>query len=199
MTVKCKHCGGINVFVKGEDNTYCYICGGKFQAEDNWMKEAYETFKKEQQKVCVCGFDIDKGWGSYKTCNYCNGKQKKVCVHGFEEDDMYKCLQCQSPTIDSMDTPEDSMVLPPDASGFQSLSDEIEVVGFRTKIEFKDKDGNIKMVSATRGEDGVKAKKVKEAVKKLKEVLCRYSEDDPGEAFIDKKINQIFGEKLTKW
>ena len=51
------------------------------------------------------------------------------------------------------------------------LSEKIEVVGFHTEVIFKDKDGNKKIVNATKGEEGLKVKDVKKAVDKLKEEL----------------------------
>ena len=46
-----------------------------------------------------------------------------------------------------------------------NLSEKIEVVGFGTDVEFKDKEGNIKIFNATKGEEGIKAKDVKEFIK----------------------------------
>ena len=50
-----------------------------------------------------------------------------------------------------------------------SLSKKIETVGFYHEVEFKDKEGNSKLFPATKGEDGLKVKDVKEFLKRLKE------------------------------
>lgn len=67
------------------------------------------------------------------------------------------------------------------------LSEKIEVVGFYTEIEYKDKEGNVKMIPATKGEEGLKVKYVAEAVKEFRKEWrekCRIMEIMSGEVAI---------------
>jgi len=86
----------------------------------------------------------------------------------------------------------------------KTLSEKIEVVGFHTEVVFKDKDGNKKIVDATKGEAGVKVKDLKEAIKRLKEewrIKIQRMEIISGEVAVfelENIINKIFGEELCK-
>ena len=51
----------------------------------------------------------------------------------------------------------------------QTLSDNIEIVGFNTEVKFKDNDGNIKIFPASKGEKGLKVKDVKDFIKEMDE------------------------------
>ncbi len=92
-----------------------------------------------------------------------------------------------------------------------NLSEKIEVVGFGTQVEFKDKDGNIKMFSATKGEEGIKVKDAREKIQnaqgRLHISLCAKIEGeillpkkDIKEIYeeIDKIFKEEFGDKLIK-
>jgi len=83
----------------------------------------------------------------------------------------------------------------------KTLSNKIEIVGFHTEVIFKDKDGNKKIVNATKGEKGLKVKDVREFIKKLKEGMDsmfhtkgQFLKHEHIEKFIDK----LAGEELVK-
>lgn len=70
MTSKCKTCGhseNMHTFWNQEEG---------FPEVLNCNDCTCEKFIPSED-VCSCGFDIKKGWESYKTCNYC--KEKKGC------------------------------------------------------------------------------------------------------------------------
>ena len=54
------------------------------------------------------------------------------------------------------------------------LDEQIEVVGFKTKVEFQNKEGEKIYINATKGEEGCKVKDIKTAVQNFKEDLDNY-------------------------
>jgi len=76
------------------------------------------------------------------------------------------------------------------------LIDKKEVVGFHTEVIFKDKDGNKKIVDATKGEEGLKVKDVKEAIKKAEDFIISMKRDD--DKVWNMRLNLIIEEFRTK-
>ena len=86
----------------------------------------------------------------------------------------------------------------------KTLSDKIEVVGFSTEVEFKNLQGDKKMFPATKGEEGLKVKDVKEKVqnaqRRTKEVISM--EWSKGMEHVLNELEEIFkdefGEEILK-